>query len=234
MQLEILLGLNICVASIKFILFLILLKELIQIKNKKERPGYNILMGFTILIFSLFLSRIFYMIFDFVFTKLDIKLYHLTPNIWFWKLGVAISALGTTYLLYHLDKKIYNYKFKGIFALLPIIGTAFILPFPINSTEDFQLLSGISIFFTIGAILILIIFADITRKTTGSIRKMAFYILIGLILWAIGGTLLNLNIVNFFIQISSESIQIPIYFISAAIKISGLILFANGALKFSI
>jgi len=234
MQFEILFGLTILVDIIKFILFLILLKNLIQYKNKRERPAYNLLVGFTILMFCLFLSRFFYIIFDFVLTKFNISLYPLSPNIWFWKLGSATSSIGLIHILYFLDKKIYNLKFKGIFGILPLIGAIILILFPIKNLEDFQILSFISIFFATGAIIVLIIFTDLIRKTVGSVRRMGIFIVTGLILWTIGGTFLNINIVNYFIEMIGNWIQIPIYIISAMIKIIGLILFSNGAIKLEI
>ena len=100
-------------------------------EKKNENKNYFI-RGACFMMFMLAISRIFYFIFDFYLTKFDNSLYYISPNIWIWKVGNFLSAISAAYLLYVIDKKVMQFKFKGSFAYIVFIVSMVQFFYPVN------------------------------------------------------------------------------------------------------
>ncbi len=202
-------------------------------KKSKSTIGLDFMYAMFFLLISLFISRIFFSYFDFVLTKFDADTYYIYPNYWWWKTGMIISAAGIAYVLFIVDKKILNFKLKGILAIITIVGAVVIFIYPVNNSADFAFISGLSII-TNGAIaILLVLFIYIAIKTPG-LRKVCLFIVTGGILYAVGSVLVNEALLTQLRAIYGQGIHVFVFFVFMTLKISGLILMSYGFTKFSI
>jgi hypothetical protein len=205
------------------------------LKSKKETGKFklNFITAFFFLMVCLFISRLVYMYFDFFLTRFDPELYYEMPNVLFWKIGSFFNAIGLAIVLYTLDKTALKFKLKGILAYV-LVGFAVVnLLFPVNSQEDFTLLSAIGIFMSAASLMVLVIFLYIGIKIPG-LRKPSFFMLAGLITYAFGGLLYNEFIVTILINLFGGDIRITAYSLFVILKIIGLVIVAYSVTKFSI
>src|SRR6056297_1979718 len=107
----IILGFTIFIVIVKLVVALTLTKKIQDKKARDETAGLDFMKGVDGFIILLLISRILYIVFDFHYTKFNEDLYYLSPNIWFWKIGMCISALALMYIVYVVDKKILNNKY---------------------------------------------------------------------------------------------------------------------------
>ncbi len=146
---------------------------------------------------------------------------------------MIISAAGIAYVLFIVDKKILNFKLKGILAIITIVGAVVIFIYPVNNSADFAFISGLSII-TNGAIaILLVLFIYIAIKTPG-LRKVCLFIVTGGILYAVGSVLVNEALLTQLRAIYGQGIHVFVFFVFMTLKISGLILMSYGFTKFSI
>lgn len=225
-----------------FTIFIVVIKTSIVVylgnlirKKRKDKGAVALdtFYGVFLLILFLLIARIFFMVFDYQLTAFDRNLYPTYANIW--KIGMMFSGFAPIYLTFVLDKKILNFKFKGIPAYILIATVIFGLIYPVNTLEDFYFISGIGVVGAIGVLIIPAIFFYIIKISTGEMRKTAVLIIVGLMLWAVGGVLVVDTVVQISIDmnptIDPNQIQVYIYLISTISKTTGLIIFAIGAGK---
>jgi hypothetical protein len=199
-------------------------------RNKKEASVSGAFLASVLfLMISWLASRLCYMYFDFFLTRFNTALYPESPNIWFWKTGSVLGALGVAVVIWTVDRKILQNKFKGILAIIMIATSIVQLLYPVATLDDFNLVSGFGIVGSLGAFLIPILFLWIGVKTPG-LRKIAFAIAIGAIVYTLGNTLPNSNIITLLAGIGLS--QDLVYLVSTALKITGLLLLAVGGAKF--
>jgi hypothetical protein len=225
----VILALTCVVLTVKLILILYLGRK-IHLKNKDANvTSSGLINAFFIVLIALFISRIFFSIFDFDLTYFNILYYTNSTNIWFWKIAIVISGLGYLYLMLFVDKKILQNKFKGIFAYLFIAGLIFIIVYSPQNSNDFSLMSTILAISMIGVIMIPLVFLYMAIKTPGEVRRTALTVFMGLALYLIGTLAVNEGIVGLMVQY-----EIVLYIISTACKSLGLILITIGATKLQI
>ncbi|MHA1274224.1 MAG: hypothetical protein ACTSVV_06545 [Promethearchaeota archaeon] len=232
-ELNFFLALTIILISVKLLLSIYLGKRIYYSKKETGQFSLNFITAFFVLIVSLLISRLFYLYFDFFLTKLDHTTYHLMPNVLIWKIGGVISASGFAFVLYVLDKKALKFKLKGIFVYIIIIGEIIVLAYPVKTAEDFTFVSELGIITGVGAFLVLFIFLYIGIKIPG-LRKPSFLMLSGLVIYAIGGILVNEFVVSLFVAIYGYDIRFLLYLLFIILKIIGLIIIAFSVTKFSI
>jgi hypothetical protein len=210
-------------------------RKLILKRKEGLGQGANFIMVVLFLMIGLLLSRVFYIIFDYNLTLFDAEVYTYSPNIWIWKLASAISVFGSLPIFYYIDKRILAFKLRGIPTILLFLGGIVTVAYPVREgvQSDFQIISLISLFTAIGALLIPIVFGYIAVKTPGDMRKIASMIVIGLILYAIGGTLVNEGLLAPLKENFGNEIQIWVYLLSTGLKSIGLSIFAVGSSKFN-
>ena len=112
-------------------------------------------------------------------------------------------------------------------------GSIFILFYPVNSPEDFQFVSAVSIVSSLGTVLIPVIFLYLGIKIPG-LRKTALMITLGFIIYALGPILVNDAILEVLRTTYGDQIHIIIFFLFITLKITGLIIISYSVTKFSL
>jgi hypothetical protein len=211
--------LSILLLIIKFFLVIFLARELY---GKYKRLGYfeqDFLFAFFVFMVSLFISRIFYIIFDFGLTQYDIDKY--VSYALFWKLGGFIGGVGLFFVLITIERAILKYKLKGIPSIIILISFIIVLIYPINTLSEFQLLHIIIILSLSLTYMIPIIFVYMGIRAP-EIRKVSFILALGVILFLSGLVFMNEFFFNQF-----NRLTIFLFFI--IFKLSGLILITYSA-----
>lgn len=204
----------------KLIFFLYLGKEVIGNKKRRGVFEYDFLFGFFILIVCLFFSRLFYMYFDLILTQTDPEKQYLPQNVIYWKIGGFIAAVGLAFVLFTIEKIILKFKLKGIPCIILISSFIFVLFFPVNSAEDYEVISIFILFPFCLALLIPVIFTIVGVKYP-EIRKICFLLTFGVIIYLLGNFIVHRYFKSFFIWFNEDSVIIK-YLISAILKILGL------------
>ncbi len=232
--------------SFQYKLFLILTIILVGVKiflasylgkkiydKKKETGKYTIdfVFGIFVLFVFLIISRIIFIYFDFYLTYFDSDVYY--KYVFYWKMGLLTSSIGLAFLNYTLDKKALHFKLKGIIAYFVLGGAIVILFWPVNSPADFQTASALSLITSSGTVILLFIFLYIGIKIPG-LRKPAFMIALGFIIYALGPILVNDAILEFLRTTFGEQMQVLVFFLFITLKIVGLVIISYSITKFSI
>ncbi len=211
----------------KIALSLYLGKKIYDKTKETGKFSFGFVPAVLILMICLLVSRLFYMQFDFVYTKFDPNTYYLVPGVYYWKLGSFTSLLGYAIFIFVVDKKLLNFKLKGTVTYLILILAVIQLAYPVNNAQDFQFVSVLTMVGNIVGVLIPIIFIYIGVKSPSDYSKAAYTIAIGVILYAIGANIVVEAIVALF-----GDLRIVLYFLSLLFKISGLVIFSYGMLDF--
>ena len=225
--------LTIIVLAAKGLLTLYLGKKVL---NKKKETGHfsiDFLFSVMILILCLFISRLFYTYFDFFLTKFDESTYHMFPNVVYWKIAGFIAAMGFAFVLFIIDLKVLNFKYKGLFCYILILLSLIQLLFPVNSAADFELVSSLTLFLLGIGFIFPAVFIYIGIKTPG-LRKISFMIVLGCIIYTIGGIIVGEYILAPLREIFGPQIHITAFFIFLFSKLTGLTLLAYSVSKFSL
>ncbi len=141
--------------------------------------------------------------------------------------------LGYFIILFTVDWKVLKFKFKGIFTYVIIVGMILIFIYPVSAPEDFIILSTIGGLGNLAEIILPIIFFYIGIKTPG-IRKFALMIAFGIIIYAIGSSLVIQSVIDPLRDTYGEDIQVLIFGLFFAFKITGLTLLSVGVVNFII
>lgn len=200
-------------------------------KIKEGSMGTPFVTALFILLLCMLLARVSFMAWDFNIKLLDS--YYLHPGLWFWRVGMFLTSVGMAYLVFVTDRKILNFKFKGMFAYLVLAGGLFVLFFPINSMGDYTLVSTLSIIPTAGLLVVLIVFINIAIKTSGDVRKTAVIIILAFILYAISGLLVNAGLISMLTDALGQDITVFMYLLHAGLKILGIILMTWGIIRWT-
>ena len=222
------------IVSLKFTVVVYLTKQMNNIKKEGENLGLSFINGIRILMLMFLISRIFYMVFDFYYTKFDLSLYAISPNYWFWKLGSFFSGLGIAYLIWVVEKTVLQNKYKGFFTYYVLIGCILILVWPVNDLDDFNMNSLFVPLTQLGILVVVIIFFNIFRKATGEMKKVAACMILAIGLYAFGSILVLSNIIDYANATYGGNMDVYFYMARAIIKSIGFVLFAYVARKFRI
>ncbi len=223
--------LTIIILATKLSLSLYLAKKIYDRKKETGEFTFGFIFTVFILMICLFISRLFYLQFDFVYTKFDTNLFHTTPAIWFWKVGALVSMIGFALFFFTVDKKILGFKFKGIFTYLILVFAVIAFFYPVKNSRDFEIMSALLTVSNVVAIAIPILFFYI-GKNSDIYKKPAYLISIGIILFAFGS---NLNVETLILILVSNfgpGTRIFMYLISLIFKVSGLIIFSYAVTDF--
>ncbi|TXT61946.1 MAG: membrane protein of unknown function [Promethearchaeota archaeon] len=193
-----------------------------ELYGKYKSLGYfefDFLFAFFILMVCLLISRIFYVIFDFVLTQYTIENY--VEWAIFWKLAGFIGGIGLFFVLLTIERAVLNYKLKAIPSIIILLSFIVVLVFPVNEISDFQLLH-INIIFSLSLIFIVPIIFIYMGIRAPEIRKVSFILSLGVILFLVGLVFMN----EFFLY---QLNRITTFFLFILFKLSGLILISYSA-----
>ncbi len=216
----------------KFIVALYLGFKLYQRKQEEGKFNFGFIFSVFIMMLCLFFSRIFFFMFDFFLTELDPTHYYLIPNVYFWKVAMLIMAIGYASVLFVIDRRIIDFKFKGALAYIVIIVASIILFYQVSNSQDFELISLISFGINIIAITIPMLFLYIAYNSL-EYRRPAIILSLGVIIYAIGANILNEAVLSL-LEGAIGDIRIIIYFAALLLKISGLVLYSYGVTEFTV
>lgn len=230
----IVLGITIILLVVKVFLIVYLTKKVLDKKKEGEKIGLNFTTGVLFLIIIFFISRLLYVLFDFVLTKFDPDLYTYPPNIYVWKIASFILCLGPLPLLFFIDKNVFKFKLKKIPELIVIAGALIMLLYPVEpgSNEDFQFVSSVGFIAGVGLFLIPIAFLIIILKTTGDIRKNAILVVLSLGIYVVGAIPINEGVLQIIISLYGTEMRVVMHFFTTILKSTGLILFSYAATRF--
>ena len=120
-------ALTIALLIVKLIISLYLGKKIIERKKETGKISYGFVTSLFVLTICLFISRLFYFQFDFIFSQMDPTTYHIFPNYIPWKIAAFMSGLGYANFIFVIDKKILGFKLKGIITYIVIFVSVLIL-----------------------------------------------------------------------------------------------------------
>ncbi|MHA1733329.1 MAG: hypothetical protein ACTSU5_15390 [Promethearchaeota archaeon] len=166
-------------------------------------------------------------------TKYDPATYVVEPNLTVWRIASVVSAAGAGTFIFILDRAIFNFQFKGVLAyIVYAIGVMYALV-PIHTLDEFTLVSNIAL---IGGLVILSIpfmFFWLGWKNP-SLRRVSFIVGLGILIFAVGGTLLGENIMQLGESILGPGVRVFLIVASVVLRIVGLLMLSYGALNMKI
>ncbi len=232
LEYKIFFGLTIFLLAVKFSLALYLGIKIRERKKKTGSYSFGFATSVFILMICIFIARLFWFYFDFYLTLFDETTYYLFPNYLYWKIAAFISVIGYTIVVFTVDRKIIDFKLKGVPSYIMGIAAIIILVYPVISPSDFQIISSLLFLANVTAIIIPVLFLYIGYKSP-EYRKPAYIIAVGVIVYAIGANILIESLLAFLVEISGfQGTRIIIYFLSMILKTTGLIFYAWGVTLF--
>ncbi|MBD3227057.1 MAG: hypothetical protein GF329_02630 [Candidatus Lokiarchaeota archaeon] len=219
---DIAIGLIFTLISSKFI---ISFKFYNDYKNQELEYKNEMLLGTSLGFIFLAFGRIVYVIFDFFLTEFDSFLYQQFSTVW--KIASIIQYIGIVILVFYSEKVIFSGKTKYLITIISII-SIMISMFQLNFLMV-QLWSGISTLFA--TLFIPLSYLYLVLKSSGKIRKKAFAIFLGFILYLIGFLLLGevfVTIIANFILENEIIVRYLMHIISVIIRYFGIWLFIYG------
>jgi hypothetical protein len=225
--------LTLIILGTKLLIFLMLTRKIIKRKREEGKIKLDFVLGAQVLVLCLFISRLFFIYFDFVLTQFDSNLYYLMPNVVYWKLGMFTSNLGLVFIIYITDKKALNFKFKGIFCIIILIGSSVFLLYPVDSPSGFSTISAISLITNGMSLIIPILFIYLGIKTPG-FRKISLLVTLGFLCYVLGGLLVNEAILTQLRNLFGDQVHISVFLLFMILKITGLSILSYAVTKFSI
>lgn len=227
---------TIVLLAVKLFLVVFLTRRILIKKKQGEPIALNFSTSVLVLMISLFIGRIFFIIFDFFLTYFDLNLYPYSPGIWIWKIGSVFFCLGPIFMLYFIDKNVFHNKFRKAPEIFVIIAAILFLVYPVRNgnTNDFQFVSYLGFIAGVGLFLIPIAFIIIIRKTTGDAKKSAIFIVVSLLIYVIGGLFVNEGILGPLANIYGDNIRVMMHLLTTIVKSTGLIMFTYSAIRFHV
>ncbi|MEX2680609.1 MAG: hypothetical protein Q6373_003365 [Candidatus Sigynarchaeota archaeon] len=204
----------------------------VKIRRRKKEGlelAVSFLLAMWVLIFTLFVSRLFYMWFDFGLTHFKMECYP-EVAIW-WKIAQFIIGVGLAEIVFVVDRKILNFKLKGIFAYIIIAGSIVMFLWPVNIVDDFATMSTFSILPQLGMLVVFIVFLNIAIKTSGRVRNTALIIIFAFLLYTVAALLVNAGIVKAMTDMFGMIAAFYLYMLQSTFKAIGIIMMAAGAAR---
>jgi len=224
--------LTIILLSIKLIFAIFLFLRVLKRKRKKGSFEFDFHFAMFVFIICLIISEMFYMYFDFYLTEFDSDKYYLLENVIYYKIGGTVYLIGFAILLFTIDKKVLEFKFKGVFSYILFFGALFVLFYPITTAEEFEFVSLIEMIVVfVGGFIFPIVFLYFGIKVP-KLRNATFLFAFGIIVFILGAALLGEVIVNPLKEVYGIGILVVIWIFALVLKIIGLILITYSSIKF--
>lgn len=224
--------LTIILIIIKFALSSFLAVKMYKRKKEIGKFTYGFVFGVFVFISSMLVSRILFLYFDFYLTRFNPNTYHKMPNVLVWKIAMYLYTIGGSIFVYIIDKKIFDYKFKGILSYLLLILGTIQLFFPVNTAEDFRILSFFDIRFLIIGVVPPLYFFYLAWSPSPN-RIPCIEIATGIISYILGAAITMEYIMSQLTSMFGMEIRITIYFISLILKVLGLFLCVHSMISFA-
>ena len=189
-----LLTMTLIVLATKLILSTFLGKKLYDRWKETGEITFGFITSVFIMMVCLFISRLFYAQYDFVYTRYDPNLLHTYPGMFYWKIATLVSMIGYSTFLFAVDRKILDFRFKGIFSYIILIIALIAFFYPVSSPNDLEFLALLLLFANVVAIIIPILFFYIGKNP--DYHKPAFMTAIGIIVFAIAANITNETLVS--------------------------------------
>ncbi len=230
-QLTLLYWLTILIIVIKFFLITYISVKLYQKSREAPIKLTDFFVGLLILFVTLVISRILYFYFDFYLTNLDTSQYLVGSNLVYWRIGATTLGLGGAYLLGIVDKEILHLKgslgfILGFIAILHLF-------YPVNTLDDFIVLSTIGTIGGITFLIIPIVFLWLGIKNPSS-RRTSFLIAIGSAFYGTAAILMSESTLGPLENLFGVGIRTGIVLASVILRIIGLVILSYGASKLKI
>ncbi|NMC07900.1 MAG: hypothetical protein GYA24_22010 [Candidatus Lokiarchaeota archaeon] len=226
---NIILWITIFIEIVKFSMLIFLGVKIRRRRKEGLELASAFLKAMWILIFTLFVSRLFYMYFDFYLTHFDMDTY--AANAMWWKVAQFIIGCGLAYIVFVIDRKILSFKLKGIFAYIIIAGSIFMILWPVNTTDDFAAMSTMSILPQLGMLVLFIVFLNIAIKASGRVRNTALIIIFAFLLYTLAALLVNAGVVSALTSTIGPDAPIYLYIMQSTLKTIGVVMMAAGAAR---
>ncbi len=158
------------VIIVNFVLGSIMLKKIFKIEMKITRNYY---LGVTLLLFIHGIARIFYFVYDFIYSE----------QILWWTIGAFIGLICMVVFIAVVETTIFT-KSKRFFTIFGIVGLVLMfvdLVFQFNLSRIIQSIVGLTI-----AFVIILIYSYNTAKSDGIVKKAFFIMTIGIIFFELG------------------------------------------------
>ncbi|MBN2151951.1 MAG: hypothetical protein JW839_10920 [Candidatus Lokiarchaeota archaeon] len=201
--------------------------------HRRKKEGLELAVAFLramwVLIFTLFVSRLFYMWFDFGLTHFDLECYA-EHAVW-WKIAQFIIGIGLAEIVFVIDRKILGFKLKGIFAYIIVAGSVVMFLWPVNNAKDFADMSTMSILPQLGMLVVFVVFLNIAVKSTGRVRKTALIIIFAFLLYTVAALLVNAGLVKALTDVFGPIAAFYLYMLQSIFKAAGIIMMAAGAAR---
>lgn len=199
--------------------------------SKKDKSignsRYNFIFALMCFTICLGTARTLFFFFDFILTDFIPANFVLVPNIYLWQVGCFFSGLGGAIVLFVLDRQIFQFKFKGVLALVSFSVASIQLLYPINgSLETFEFVSTLGFIGTIMGLLIPLTFFYMAIKGTGELRRTSLILAFAVIIYGVIGMLMSENILA-----AIESMRLFIIILVPIVKIVCLVILAKTATK---
>ena len=221
------------VVLLAFILAIVLVGVKITVSTlvlnefRKNRE-HKLLVPVALLFYMLAISRIILIYLDFFITGLDPIL--LQQNSYIWKLAMTFLNIGYVFFFYVGEKEIFLDKTKNLITISSIVLLVVIYFIP-----DFNLYQNlITISLSIIYLFIPIGYLYIAKKTTGTTRKKAIAIVIGIFMYMFCMIMLNEGLLT----IIANNMGVPLilltfimYSFSMIIRVAALMFVVYGYLK---
>jgi uncharacterized membrane protein len=186
--------LTLIIIGVKFTLGFYLARKVNQRKKENGKIQIDFIFAICVMMFCIGISRTLYFYFDFFLTHFDPSLFYITPNIYYWKAATFFSTIGIVFVLFIMDKKIYHFKLKGLFAYLLLIVSLIQVFYPVGietGEADFKTISTIGIFGTLLGAIIPLTFIYMAIKSSGEIRKLSIILVICIMAYGLGAQLMS-------------------------------------------
>jgi hypothetical protein len=223
----IILWLTVFIEAVKFLMLIFLGVKIRHRRKEGLELASAFLIAMWILIFTLLLSRLFYMYFDFGLTNFDMATY--AANAIWWKIAQFIIGCGLAYIVFVIDRKILSFKLKGIFAYIIIAGSIIMIIWPVSTADDFAAMSTMSILPQLGMFVVFVVFLNIAIKASGRVRNTAVIIIFAFVLYTVAALLVNAGVVSGLESIFGANATVYMYILQSIFKTAGIIMMAVGA-----
>lgn len=231
-----LLTLTIIIVITKFLLATYLLKKILEKRKVEGKLKVDFLFCAFIFMVALGISRILLIYFDFYLTFFDSSRFHLMPNILIWKIANFHTTISIFLLLFIIDKKVMNFKFKGVLSYVALTVGCFQLLYPVSTAEDFQLIQNVGMIGTAVSIILPIFFFYMVIKAPpkSDLRKISLALGLGIVIAALGGNFVSETFLVPVRTAYGDSAIITMWILALIFKITGYTLMAYGATKFKV
>ncbi len=231
-EFQVILGLTIAIITIKGLLATRLGFQVFKKHQQEQALTFDFVFAVFIFLIMAALSRVVYSIFDFSLTRFDISLY--AEYIWWWKVAAIFYQVGIVILLYVVDQKILQGKFKGIPAYICLGVAILVVAYPVSTTADFTTISAFLIITGLVSLILPFMFLYVGWKTP-SVRKNAWIIAGAILIYALGTVIVGDVVVRpLVVATGGNAIQVTLYILSTSFKTIGLIFLSYGTLQMKI